>query len=241
MRTFRLGAVTAAVLGLAYMAATPARASIIVGSAYLNQTSIAGDAVVSSETSLPSTPSATFTVPSPTNSACGGSLFTGDTLCFDSGYYNSGPDNTGGAYTLGGFLSSGGATILTGSPANLAANLDNTVFVFKGTVSVTNDEFFTAGHDDGLQLMIDGYDVIDAPFGTSYAVTSEEYTGPTGTFAFNLIYGECCGPPAALGISLPFVSAPPSVPEPLTLSVFGVGVVGAAALSRRRRKVSKQA
>jgi hypothetical protein len=45
---------------------------------------------------------------------------------------------------------------LTGSAAALAANLNNTVFEFTGNVTVTSGELFQAGHDDGLQLEIDG-------------------------------------------------------------------------------------
>lgn len=223
-----------AAAALALAVPTMAQAGVVEGKAYLNQTSIATDALVSSEGSLPA-PNLTFTVPSPANSACAGSLFSGDTLCFNSGYTNTvgATSNTGGAYTLGGFLSSGGATVVTGGTStNLNASLDNTVLVFTGTVTVTHGETFTAGHDDGLDLQIDGVDVIDEPSGTPYAVTSETYTGPTGTEAFNLIYGECCGAPAALGISLPFQS---SVPEPLTLSLFGAGLAGMAAMRRRKK------
>ena len=45
--------------------------------------------------------------------------------------------------------------------------------------------------------------------------TSGTYTGPSGTFPFDLVYGQCCGLPAVLSISLPLAS--PSTSLPCTL------------------------
>lgn len=210
-----------AVVVAAGLASPTMSQATVLGSAYLNN-SAASDAVIGFSHGAPD---ATFTVPSPTNPACTGA-FAGDTLCFNSGYFGG-----GGSYTLGGFLSSGGATVLTGT-GNLGADLDNAVFEFTGTVSVTTGETFQAGHDDGLQLMIGSDLVIDAPFGTSFETTPATYTGPTGTFAFDLVYGECCGAPAALGISLPLVT--PNVPEPASLAILGASIFGLGAVRRRR-------
>ena len=212
MRKYLLSVAAVLALGVPGMA----QAGVVAGSIYLNN-SAASDAVIGFSHGAADV---TFTVPSPSNPACTGA-FAGDTLCFQSG----------GAYTLGEFLSSGGATVLTGS-GNLGDSLDNSVFEFTGTVSVTNGEQFQAGHDDGLQLQIGSILVIDAPGPTSFTTTPATYTGPTGTFSFDLVYGECCGAPADLGIALPFES---SVPEPLTLSLFGAGLAGAAAMRRRRK------
>jgi len=134
-------------------------------------------------------------------------------------------------YTVGSFLATGGATILTGSAASLAASLDNTLFNFTGTVSVTTGETFKAGHDDGLTLIIGGVTVISAPGGTSFTLTTSTYTGPTGNEPFQLVYGECCGSPAALEVDLPLQATP----EPGSMAALGAGLAGLAYLRRRKR------
>ncbi len=102
-----------------------------MGSAYLNNAA-AGNAVIGFSHGMPDV---TFSVPSP-NPFCPGA-FAGGALCFNS-------DAAGNGYTLGGFLTAGGATILTGTAAALASSLDNTVFEFTGTVTVTHGETFQA-------------------------------------------------------------------------------------------------
>jgi hypothetical protein len=178
----------------------------LIGAAYLNNAASSNAVIGFSH----GPPDVTFSVPSP-NPACTG-VFAGDTLCFNS-------NASANAYTLGGFLASGGATVLTGSAAALAANLDNTVFEFTGTVTVTgtvtSPEMFQAGHDDGLTLTIGNVTVISAPGPTAFTTTPATYNGPPGTFPFDLVYGECCGPPAVLGISLPLVTPTlPCTPDP---------------------------
>jgi hypothetical protein len=137
-------------------------------------------------------------------------------------------------YTIGGFLGSGGATILTGA-GHAGDSLNNTIFNFVGSVTVTTGMMFTVGHDDGLTLIIGGIHVIDEPLPTSPTVTTRTYSGPSGTFPFQLVYGECCGAPAELEISLPLSS----VPEPGTWAMMLLGFAGLGfAFRQSRRKVS---
>jgi hypothetical protein len=70
------------------------------------------------------------------------------------------------------------------------------------------------------------------PGPTSPEVSTATYTGPTGTFAFTLIYAECCGGPAVLQVDLPFSNTP--VPEPASLALVGLAIA-AAGIARRRK------
>ncbi len=134
--------------------------------------------------------------------------------------------SSGGLYTIGEFLSSNGSgtTVLTGA-SQLGNTLDNTIFNFTGTVTVTNGQSFQAGHDDGLTLIIGSDTVINAPGGTSFVLTPGTYTGPSGTFAFQLVYGECCGAPADLEITgFNLVSSPEPGSVILTLTLLSAVV-----------------
>lgn len=188
-----------------------AEANVITGSLWENQTAAAGDATLAN---IPGTPAnVTFTVNSPLN-------------------FNS---NGSSDYTIGSWLATGGATINTGAGES-GNTMNNTIIEFTGTVSVTHGETFTVEHDDGLTLKIGSDTVIDAPGPTSATLTTETYTGASGNETFTLVYGECCGPPAVLNVSLPLTAAP----EPGSLPLLGTGLLllGLGAAWRYRQNIS---
>lgn len=143
-------------------------------------------------------------------------------------------NSTVGGDTVGGFLASGGATILTGA-SHAGDNLNNTLITFQGLVSVVHGQTFTVTHDDGLTLIIGGSTVINAPGPTSPAITTETYNGPTGNEPFLLVYGETHGPPAVLQVDLPLEIA---VPEPTTIAAGAMVLLpfGASSLRYLRKR-----
>jgi hypothetical protein len=111
-----------------------------------------------------------------------------------------------------------------------------TLVEFRGYLTVVNGAHFTVTHDDGLSLIIGGLDLEFDPTPTSPIVSDAVYTGPSGTFEFTLVYGECCSAPAVLQIDLPFSNSSQRLPESSTLALVGVALAGAGeVLSRRRR------
>ena len=157
-------------------------------------------------------PDVTFTAPSPIN--------------FDS---RVAPDG----YTIGGWLTTGGGTILTGAGES-AKTIDDTFIYITGQVTVNSGQVFSLAHDDGLTLVINGQTVVSAPDPTSPTVTSGTYSGPAGTWDFQLYYDEVMGPPAVLNVDLPLES--PAVPDSgTTVALLGMGLAGLASLGRRIR------
>jgi hypothetical protein len=142
--------------------------------------------------------------------------------------------NASGA-TIQAWLNTGGAfNVAENTLGTLGALMDNgtfgTLVRFTGFVTVTNGEQFSVTHDDGLTLIIDGTNLGFSSGPTAPVTSVATYTGPSGTFGFELVYDECCGGPAVLQVDLPFSNA---APEPGTLALLGASLIGLA-MSRRR-------
>jgi hypothetical protein len=140
--------------------------------------------------------------------------------------------------SVGTWLASSGAFgIAENTPGTLASLMDNgtsgTLLDFTGMVTVTNGMTFTVTHDDGLTLIIGGLNLGFDPGPTAPSTSTATYTGPSGTFAFELVYGECCGGPAVLQVDLPFTA---SVPEPESYALMMAGLAALGFVSRRRRR-----
>lgn len=139
--------------------------------------------------------------------------------------------------TVGTWLNNGYAFNITeNTPGTLASLMDNftvgTLLNFTGFVTVTNGMTFTVTHDDGLTLIIGGIDLGFNPGPTPPVTTTQTYTGPSGNFPFQLVYGECHGGPAVLQVDLPFSSVP--VPEPSTLLLLVSGLIGLAGYGKNK-------
>jgi hypothetical protein len=136
------------------------------------------------------------------------------------------------AGTVNQFLVSGGAFNIVGSAGVLSSLISPSLIEFTGLVTVTNGQTFTVTHDDGLTLIIGGLSVITVPGATPPIQTTQTYTGPTGTFPFTLVYGECCSGSAVLQISLPLQPST-AVPEPGALTLLSGGCLFLGLLRRR--------
>lgn len=140
-----------------------------------------------------------------------------------------------GPQTVNEWLLSGSAFNIIGSLNALNRRMEEpgimgTIVQFLGVVTVTTGQMFTVTHDDGLTLLIGATDLGFAPGPTGPITSTAIYTGPSGTFQFELVFADCCGPPAVLQLNLPL--QPQEVPEPTTLALLGSGLA-LAGLRRR--------
>ncbi len=214
MKQYRLATCAAALLA-SVSSVCVAHANTVTGTGWEVTSSEAQNATPAEIAGLPAgLPSFTFSAPS-------------DPLSFN-------PLDTNPPYTVGDWLASGSASGITYSNGAMSTDtMNNTLFLFTGTVSVTSGASYNIGHDDGVTLIIGGVTLVDAPGPTALDVTPYTWTGASGTYSFTLAYGECCGPPASLVVDLPLSS----IPEPSTWAMMltGFGGLGFAAYRRSRR------
>jgi hypothetical protein len=170
---------------------------------------------------------------------------------------NDGPGPVGG---LASFLTTtpastpNGDTLVLSNPATANDSINNDLFQFTGTVTLT-DQTYTFLHDDGLLLYLNGMLVINDGSPTSAENTfftvqtggtasnscttggsTCTFTGGPGTYTFTLDYAEVDGPPAELVTNLPLTSV--ITPEPSSLMLLGTGLVSAAGVFMRKRRTA---
>ncbi|HEX3988064.1 MAG TPA: VPDSG-CTERM sorting domain-containing protein, partial [Verrucomicrobiae bacterium] len=146
--------------------------------------------------------------------------------------FESGKDSV--PYTIGGFLTSGGATATYAAGSGSGDTDANTIITMAGFVSMVNGQTYETEHDDGLELTIGGDNVVNAPGPTSAESTPFTWTGASGNYAFSLEYSEINGAPAVLQTDLPLSSTVPD--SATTMGMLSLGLGGLAAFGRRFRK-----
>jgi len=144
-----------------------------------------------------------------------------------------------GPQTVLEWLLSGGSFNINGSGSALSSPMavpgsTGTIVQFLGFVGVTTGQTFTVTHDDGLTLIIGATNLGFDPGPSGPTTSTAIYNGPSGTFPFQLVYGECCGSPAVLQVNLPLQPQP--VPEPATLTLACTGIVLAGLRRRFQRR-----
>jgi hypothetical protein len=110
-------------------------------------------------------------------------------------------------------------------------SFDNTLTTLTvNNFDLLHDVTFALGHDDGVSMYLNGVAFYSSPGGTVFKQSYVTYTGPTVTGTLEIVYGECCTPPAIFVTNLPTGGG---TPEPRTFLLFASGLV-TALVSRRK-------
>jgi hypothetical protein len=148
-------------------------------------------------------------------------------------------DPSGGTDTIGADLATGGGTLSAFTHGSQTA-LNTTTFsgtnfttatLMEFTVTLTNPQHVVITHDDGISIWNSGntVDFLDA----SAPTVAETSTVDLAPGTYNLWYAEVNGLPAVLDFDVT------AVPEPMTMAVFGSGLLGLA-FTQRKRLTRKQ-
>ncbi len=156
---------------------------------------------------------------------------TSGTLCatFESSGINF--NNPWGTNSIGTFLNSnnliiGSVNYLNGFDAS--SSLDYSLFRFTGFGAFQNGQTYSATHDDGTVMSVNGVTVINEPGPTPVSTDTFTWTGDSGNYNFEYDFTEAQG---STVYATDATNSP--VPEPSSALLLGSGLVMAYSMRRK--------